>query len=269
MVVILAAVEEKKVKVIEEDVSRKARACAEDLRKAEPALLAAQEALNTLNKNNLTELKSFGAPPEAVVNVCAAVLVLMSIKHGKVPKDRSWKASKVSKSALHVLRQELKNDYFQIMMGRADGFLHDLIHYDKENITPDVVKAIQPYINDPDFDPEFIMAKSSAASGLCAWVINIMKFYDVFVVVEPKRKALQKANQELKDAQARLSELKQKLEELEDKLSELKAQFDVAVAAKLKSQQEADATSLTIDLANRLVNGLASENVRWGESVIL
>ena len=38
-----------------------------DLKKAEPALLAAQEALNTLNKANLTELKSFGSPPAAVL----------------------------------------------------------------------------------------------------------------------------------------------------------------------------------------------------------
>lgn len=90
-----AADEEKKVKVIEEDVTIKAKICADDLAKAEPALLAAQEALNTLNKNNLTELKSFGSPPDAVVNVIAAVLVLFS-KKGKVPKDRSWKACKVS-----------------------------------------------------------------------------------------------------------------------------------------------------------------------------
>ena len=86
--------EEKKVRIIEEDVGAKAKLCEEDLRKAEPALIAAQAALNTLNKNNLTELKSFGSPPEAVVNVCAAVMVLFSPK-GKIPKDRSWKASKV------------------------------------------------------------------------------------------------------------------------------------------------------------------------------
>lgn len=48
--------------------------CEEDLVKAEPALSAAQEALNTLNKNNLTELKSFGSPPGAVTNVTAAVM---------------------------------------------------------------------------------------------------------------------------------------------------------------------------------------------------
>lgn len=89
-----AAEEEKKVKVIEEDVTIKAKICADDLAKAEPALIAAQEALNTLNKNNLTELKSFGSPPDAVVNVTAAVLVLFS-KKGKIPKDRSWKACKV------------------------------------------------------------------------------------------------------------------------------------------------------------------------------
>ena len=34
------------------------------------------------------------------------------------------------------------------MMGGADAFLSALRKYDKENIHPDVVKAIQPYIND-------------------------------------------------------------------------------------------------------------------------
>lgn len=56
--------------------------------------MAAQEALNTLNKANLTELKSFGSPPGAVTNVTAAVMVLLA-PGGKIPKDRSWKAAKV------------------------------------------------------------------------------------------------------------------------------------------------------------------------------
>jgi len=44
-------------------------------------------------QNNLTELKSFGSPPAAVVSVTAAVMCLMA-PGGKVPKDRSWKAAK-------------------------------------------------------------------------------------------------------------------------------------------------------------------------------
>lgn len=67
----LADEEEEKVAMIAEEVSKKQKDCEEDLLKAEPALLAAQEALNTLNKANLTELKSFGSPPGKtfVVNV--------------------------------------------------------------------------------------------------------------------------------------------------------------------------------------------------------
>lgn len=86
--------EEMKVAFIAEEVSKKQKDCEEDLLKAEPALLAAQEALNTLNKANLTELKSFGSPPGAVTNVTAAVMVLLA-PNGKIPKDRSWKAAKV------------------------------------------------------------------------------------------------------------------------------------------------------------------------------
>ena len=60
------------------EVTQKQHDCEEDLVRAEPALVAAQDALNTLNKANLTELKSFGTPPLAVSNVTAAVLVLLS-----------------------------------------------------------------------------------------------------------------------------------------------------------------------------------------------
>ena len=81
----IADEEEAKVKVINEEVSKKQAECEKDLEKAEPALLAAQQALDTLNKGNLTELKSFGSPPAAVVNVTAAVMVLLSNKAGKVP----------------------------------------------------------------------------------------------------------------------------------------------------------------------------------------
>ena len=63
---------------------------------------AAEAALNTLNKNNLTELKSFGKPPPAVVNVAAAVMVL-SCPPNKIPKDRSWNSGKVMMSKVSFL----------------------------------------------------------------------------------------------------------------------------------------------------------------------
>lgn len=46
----LATEEARRVRIIEEDVTIKQKVCEEDLAKAEPALAAAKEALNTLNK---------------------------------------------------------------------------------------------------------------------------------------------------------------------------------------------------------------------------
>ncbi|XP_059610636.1 dynein beta chain, ciliary isoform X2 [Phlebotomus argentipes] len=243
----IADEEEMKVAIIAEEVTKKQKDCEEDLLKAEPALIAAQEALNTLNKANLTELKSFGSPPGAVTNVTAAVMVLLA-PNGKIPKDRSWKSAK-------------------LVMAKVDAFLDALIHYDKENIHPEIIKSIQPYLKDAEFEPEFVRSKSAAAAGLCAWVINIIKFYEVYCDVEPKRKALAQANAELAAAQEKLAIIKKKVASLEEQLAKLTADFEQATAEKLRCQQEADATQATIQLANRLVGGLASENVRWAEAV--
>lgn len=143
------------------------------------------------SQTNLTELKSFGSPPQAVSNVSAAVMALMA-PGGKVPKDRSWKAAKVT-------------------MAKVDGFLDSLINFDKENIHENCLKAIRPYLQDAEFSPEFVATKSYAAAGLCSWVINIVKFYEVFCDVEPKRQALRRATSDLTAAQEKLAAIKAKI----------------------------------------------------------
>ncbi|NXP60283.1 DYH17 protein, partial [Chloropsis cyanopogon] len=243
----IADEEELKVEAINKMVAEKQRACASDLAEAEVVLSAAREALDTLNKYNLTELKSFGAPPPEVVNVMAAVLILTA-ENGKIPKDRSWTAGKVK-------------------IGKADTFLASLKNFDGENIPEPCLKAFEPYRNDPSFNPEFIKSKSTAAAGLCSWCLNMVRFYEVHCTVKPKRQAVADADAELAEAQARLSRIKNKIAALNENLATLTAQFEKATAEKIKCQQEADETNKVINLANRLVGGLASENVRWAESV--
>ncbi|NXB98994.1 DYH17 protein, partial [Orthonyx spaldingii] len=243
----IADEEELKVEAINKMVVEKQRACASDLAEAEVVLSAAREALDTLNKYNLTELKSFGAPPPEVVNVMAAVLILTA-ENGKIPKDKSWTAAKVK-------------------IGKIDTFLASLKNYDGENIPEPCLKAFEPYRADPGFNPEFIKSKSTAAAGLCSWCLNMVRFYEVHCTVKPKRQAVADADAELAEAQQRLSRIKSKIVTLNENLATLTAQFEKATAEKIKCQQEADETNKVISLANRLVGGLASENVRWAESV--
>ncbi|XP_075778341.1 dynein axonemal heavy chain 11 isoform X3 [Pelodiscus sinensis] len=243
-----ADAEEQKVAAIQTKVSLKQRECEDDLVKAEPALVAATAALDTLNKVNLTELKAFPNPPIAVTNVTAAVMVLLAYK-GKVPKDRSWKAAKV-------------------FMGKVDDFLQALISYDKEHIPENCLKVVKEhYLKDPEFNPNLVRTKSFAAAGLCAWVINIVKFFEVYCDVEPKRHALAQANAELAAATEKLEAIRKKLVDLDTNLCRLTTSFEKAIAEKVRCQEDVDRTNKTIELANRLVKGLQAEKIRWSQSI--
>uniref|UniRef100_A0A8D0L2M4 Dynein axonemal heavy chain 11 n=1 Tax=Sphenodon punctatus TaxID=8508 RepID=A0A8D0L2M4_SPHPU len=240
--------EEQKVAAIQAEVIKQQKESEDDLTKAEPALNAANAALNTLNRLNLTELRTFPNPPAVVTNVTAAVLVLLS-PGGKIPKDRSWKSAKM-------------------YMSKVDDFLQNLINFDKEHISEATVKAVkEDYLSDPEFNPDFIRTKSSAAAGLCAWVINIIKFHEVYCEVDLKRQSLIQANADLIIAAEKLEIIRKKLEELDTNLAALTTAFERATAEKIRCQEEVNRTNKTIELANRLVKGLESENVRWAQSV--
>ena len=243
----IADQEQVNVTIISAEVGKKAEECDKDLRKAMPALEAAQKALDTLDKNSLTEMKSFANPPSGVMLVSAAVICLMA-PNGKVPKDKSWKVAK-------------------LMMVNVDKFLGDLKNYDKDNIHENCRREVKPYLNDPSFKPELIRTQSQAAAGLCSWVINILKYYEVYMEVLPKKLALDAANSELQAARNKLARVEQEVNELESRLQKLTCQYEKAVADKEKCEKEAASTAFKISLANRLVIGLSSENLRWSKSV--
>lgn len=98
---------EKEIRLFQEDVAAKKKLCDEELRKVEPTLEAARGALKKLNRNNLTELKSFGSPPQLVIKVCQAVLILKSAPTGKIPKDKSWKQCKVRNKLIEIFDNTL------------------------------------------------------------------------------------------------------------------------------------------------------------------
>lgn len=157
----IAHVEEEKTNKIVSEVEAFAAECAEDLAKAEPILEEAMAALNTLNIDDIRLLKSLGSPPPDIAMVTAAVMILTSTRG--IPKDVSWLAAK------------------NTLMKSPKQMIEGLINFDKEHIPQANVDVLKKsYINDPRFDPTEIATKSSAAAGLCKWVINIVKVWADF-----------------------------------------------------------------------------------------
>ncbi|XP_057714813.1 dynein axonemal heavy chain 2 isoform X3 [Corythoichthys intestinalis] len=232
----------KKEKISAEESQCKALAAAalKELDEALPALDEATKALESLNKKDMTEIKSYGRPPALVEKVMQAVMTLLN-------KEPTWAEAK---------RQ----------LGEAN-FIKTLINFDKENISDRVLKRIGNYCRQPDFMPEIIGKVSLAAKSLCMWVRAMEVYGCVFRVVEPKRELLNAAEAQLAGKQAELFESESKLKEVADTLSRLNKQYAEKVATKEELKRKSDEMEVKLDRADKLVKGLAGEGVRWEETV--
>eukprot|EP00163_Fabomonas_tropica_P031151 TRINITY_DN730_c1_g2_i2.p1 TRINITY_DN730_c1_g2~~TRINITY_DN730_c1_g2_i2.p1 ORF type:complete len:4514 (+),score=1634.66 TRINITY_DN730_c1_g2_i2:234-13775(+) len=243
----VAEVEEEKMNVVAEEVKSFQEQCSEELAKAEPAIIAAEAALDLLDKKSLTELKSFTKPTKEVANVMSAVLYMIA-PEGRPARDVSWGAAKKA-------------------MGSIDRFINQLRNFDKEHIPAANLVDVRKYVAMPGFNKDNIMSKSRAAAGICEWVRNIVIYYDIYCEVQPKRDRLEEANAQLMQSQQKLASIKNKVESLNNKLRKLQAQFEKATEDKNEVVAMAEKTQLRIELANRLVDGLAGEKVRWREEI--
>ncbi|DAZ93925.1 TPA: hypothetical protein N0F65_008868 [Lagenidium giganteum] len=215
-----------------------------ELSTAKPVLDAAVQAVNCLNKASLTELKGMSKPPPGVEKVTAAVLMMVKNE----TKNFSW-------------------DNAKKMMAKVDVFKQSLEQYDKENIPPEIVARVEPILEDPNFNYEKMKSKSVAAANLCVWVINIIAFHHVYVRVKPLMDTLEEARRTKMEADAELDAVQKLVAEVEAQLSALQTSFREATNEKAKVEAEAHACQERLSLAERLVNGLASENERWSREI--
>ncbi len=257
-----ALVEAAKVAAVQTEVARQQASCAADLALAEPALMKAMAALDSLDKRDLGNCKTMTKPPPGVDDIFGAVMTLLAginpniivQKNGKVrDKERTWDAAK------------------KALLGNVNGFLDELKGF-KQNVDEGTVpeinfRDIRPFLLLPHFSPEIIESKNSAAAGLCSWVINIVNYYDIVLTVEPKRIALRAANAQLDEANDALSVVQARVAALKERLDVLTVEYNAAETQRLEAQQIADKGKLKLELANRLINALGSEKVRWSAGI--
>ncbi|KAE9123159.1 Dynein alpha chain, flagellar outer arm [Phytophthora fragariae] len=253
-----ANVERERCAVIQADVSIKKADTEADLAQAQPMVDAAMAALDTLNKKDLGNCKTMAKPPAGVGDIFGAVVVLFAgvnpniivQKNGKVKdKDRSWEATKKALLGnINALVEELKG--FKTLV-------------DNQQVPEINWKEIRPFLQLEHFNVEIIEKKNSASAGLCAWVINIVAYYDAIIVVEPKKRALEEANEKLRVANERLELVNQKVVALEEKLATLTEEFDKINKEVQDAVALLERGRLRMELARRLAKALGSESERW------
>ena len=112
----IAAAEQTKCTNLANEAERVEAQASAELEEAKPAMEAAADAVNCLNKSSLTELKSFVKAPPGVDKVTTAVLMLVKGER----RNFSW-------------------DNAKKMMKQVDSFKKQLEDFDSENIPNEIL----------------------------------------------------------------------------------------------------------------------------------
>uniref|UniRef100_A0A8C2TNX8 Dynein axonemal heavy chain 12 n=1 Tax=Coturnix japonica TaxID=93934 RepID=A0A8C2TNX8_COTJA len=254
----------KNVKVDEEFATKKAEEaqalkdeCESDLAEAIPALEAALEALDTLKPSDIAIVKSMKNPPSGVKLVMSAVCVMKDIKPERIPNP-SGTGGKIL-------------DYWgpsKKLLGDIN-FLKDLKEYDKDNIPAAIMQKIRAeYLSNPEFDPPKVAKASSAAEGLCKWIMAMEVYDRVEKVVAPKKDRLREAQESLAETMAILNQKREELEAVENRLAALEQTFREKTEEKANLELQVDLCAKKLERAEKLIGGLGGEKTRWNNAAI-
>ncbi|XP_037810078.1 dynein heavy chain 12, axonemal [Lucilia sericata] len=225
--------------------------CEKDLAQAIPVLEEALQALNTLKPADITLVKSMKNPPSVIKLVMAAVCVIKGIPPDRIADPATGK---------------MVNDYWgpsKRILGDLN-FLQALKDFDKDNINPEIMKKIRKdFIPHKDFNPKIVAKASSAAKGLCQWIIAMDLYDNVAKIVAPKKAKLIAAEKEYADTMTFLNEKRELTAALEAKVAKLNEDLDKANQEMRRTQDEADLCESRLSRAKSLIDGLGGEKSRW------
>ncbi|KAK5640705.1 hypothetical protein RI129_009252 [Pyrocoelia pectoralis] len=230
--------------------------CESDLAEAIPALEAAVEALDTLKPADITLVKSMKNPPAGVKLVMEAVCIMKGSKADRKPDPASGK---------------MVEDYWgpSVKLLADMKFLDSLKTYDKDNISPAIMKKIRDkYIPDRDFEPANIRNVSTACEGLCKWVRALEVYDRVIKIVAPKQEKLHGAETELALQMETLNAKRAQLKQILDKLQALNDEFAAETKKKKDLEDLIELCSQKLIRAEQLIGGLGGEKTRWSEAAV-
>ena len=211
-----------------------------DLDQALPALLAANEDLNTLDKSDIAEIRVYTKPPGMVMTVMAAVCLVLDEK-------TDWANTK------------------QVLSDPS--FLKRLINFDKESLSDRVYAKLKRYTSHPNFTPEHVGKISVACQSMCRWLIALHSYTEAHRAVLPKRARCEEAFKALVEAKQKLSVKQAALANVEEQLKILREQYEASLRELESLHERKRLTTERLQRASILSRAFTEEHQRWLQSV--
>ena len=227
----------------EADLNHQKLGIEDELKDVQPLIDAARAAVGQIKSDNINEIKSLRTPPEGILAVLEAVLILMN------NPDTSWAGQKK-------------------FLG-SRGVKDEIINFDAHTVTAKNREIVRQILRDKEelFEHKNILRVSVAAAPLAAWVKANVKYSLVLEKIAPLEKILGELEQSLDSSRERVSECERELKALDEEVVELKNEFGrrtgEAEALKISLKKAED----QLEAAQRLFGKLGGEKDRWSEQV--
>ena len=211
----------------------------DELAEIQPLLDSAKEAVGSIRSEHLAEIRSFAAPPEAIADVLAAVLMLLGVQ------DLSWLSMK------------------KFLSNR--GVKEDILNYDASRMSDETRKNVAKLMKKKptSFEDAVIARASAAAAPMAAWVKANIKYSIVVEKIEPLQTELELETVKLNESQARLTRCEEELREIDQRVIKLQGEFASRIAEAERLKRNLEIAGTTLDKAERLIGQLGGEQTRW------
>ncbi|KAM4013249.1 cytoplasmic dynein 1 heavy chain 1 [Anomaloglossus baeobatrachus] len=210
----------------------------EDLDQVEPAVIEAQNAVKSIKKQHLVEVRSMANPPAAVKLALESICLLL----GESTTD--WKQIR------------------SIIM--RENFIPTIVNFSAEEISDAIREKMKKnYLSNPSYNYEIVNRASLACGPMVKWAIAQLNYADMLKRVEPLRNELQKLEDDAKDNQQKANEVEQMIRDLEASIARYKEEYAVLISEAQAIKADLAAVEAKVNRSTALLKSLSAERDRW------
>ncbi|ESP05087.1 hypothetical protein LOTGIDRAFT_151884 [Lottia gigantea] len=219
-------------------ISEKKVSVTEDLSKVEPAVIEAQNAVKSIKKQHLVEIRSMGNPPPVVKLALEGICLLLGESSG------DWKTIRA------VIMKE--------------NFITNLINMDTNDISDEIRNKMKnKYLSNPDYNYEKVNRASLACGPMVKWAIAQIQYADMLNRVEPLRNELQDLEDKAKENQRKGDEVMKLIKDLENSIAQYQDEYAGLISEAQAIKASLAAVEAKVERSVALLNNLGSEKQRW------
>ncbi|XP_039279680.1 dynein heavy chain, cytoplasmic [Nilaparvata lugens] len=222
-------------------ISQKREDVMADLDKVEPAVIEAQQAVKSIKKQHLVEVRSMANPP-AIVKVTLESICLLLGEGTTSPAD--WKTIR------SVIMRE--------------NFISTIVNFNTEDLTDEVREKMHSrYLNNPEYTFEKVSRASMACGPMVKWAVAQVSYADMLKKVEPLREELHSLEVQAAENKEKGEEMKALIAQLEKSIAAYKDEYAQLISQAQAIKADLENVQAKVDRSIALLKSLGIERERW------